>query len=74
MSGAPAGLVLRGRATGVELAGRSAVVTVAVPEGVLRWDGASVRTRVGDEVHVVVDPGRLHLFDPATGVALWHPE
>lgn len=72
--GAPAGVVLTSRVTGVELAGRSAVATVAVEGGQLRWDGAPARTRVGDAVDLVVDPERVHLFDPAGGVAVWHPE
>ncbi len=71
---APAGVGLAGRVTGVELTGRAAVATVAVPDGVLRWDGAPVGIRSGDEVRLVVDPGRVHLVDPARGVALWHPE
>jgi multiple sugar transport system ATP-binding protein len=29
--------------------------------------------RIGDRVGVVIDPARLHLFDPITGAALLHP-
>lgn len=72
--GAPAGVVLAGRVSRVEPAGRAAVATVAVEGGVLRWSGAPSRTRAGDEVHLVFDPDRVHLFDPATGVAVSHPE
>ena len=59
---------------GVEVLGRRAVATVTVDGGVLRWDGAPVTTRVGDRVELVVDPGRVHVFDPDTGVARGHPE
>jgi hypothetical protein len=29
--------------------------------------------RVGDRVRVAVDGTRVHVFDPGTGRALWHP-
>ncbi len=29
--------------------------------------------RIGDRVGIVIDPARLHLFDPYTGAALLHP-
>lgn len=59
---------------GVEVVGRRAVATVAVDGGVLRWDGAPTTTRVGDRIELVVEPDRVHLFDPGTGVAWGHPE
>jgi multiple sugar transport system ATP-binding protein len=63
-----------GTVVGVDVLGRRAVATVTVDGGELRWDGAPTTTRVGDRVELVVDPERVHLFDPATGVALSHPE
>ncbi|HSP03121.1 MAG TPA: ABC transporter ATP-binding protein [Acidimicrobiales bacterium] len=59
---------------GVELVGRRAIATVTVDGGVLRWDDAPTSTRVGDRIELVVDPSRVHLFDPGTGVAVGHPE
>jgi hypothetical protein len=29
--------------------------------------------RAGQRVHVAVDATRVHVFDPLTGRALWHP-
>ena len=29
--------------------------------------------RIGDEVNLAVDAARAHVFDPVTGVALYHP-
>jgi multiple sugar transport system ATP-binding protein len=34
---------------------------------------AHARVRAGDRVRVAVDPTRVHVFDPVTGRALWHP-
>lgn len=72
--GAPSGVVLAGRVTHVEARGRAAVATVAVDGGVLRWDAAPASTRPGEEVWLGFDPARAHLFDPAAGIAVWHPE
>lgn len=69
-----AGTRFHGAVVDVEVLGRRAVATVAVDGGVLRWDGAPTTTRVGDRVDLVVHPDRVHLFDPATGVAVRHPE
>jgi multiple sugar transport system ATP-binding protein len=30
--------------------------------------------RPGDAVRIAVDAARAHVFDPATGRALWHPD
>lgn len=67
-------VVVAGTVVAVELLGRRAEATVTVPGGLLRWDAAPPRTRVGDAVDLVVDPQRIHLFDPDTGVAVGHPE
>lgn len=71
---APDGVVLAGRVSTVESLGRVAVATVAVEGGALRWDAAPTGIRPGEEVWLVLDPTRAHLFDPDTGVAVWHPE
>lgn len=68
------GLRFRAAVVAVEILGRRAVATLEVDGGVLRWDGAPVTTRVGDRVEVLADLARAHRFDPATGVAVWHPE
>ncbi|MCO8128115.1 ABC transporter ATP-binding protein [Acidimicrobiia bacterium EGI L10123] len=68
------GTRFQGTVVGVEVLGRRAVATVAVEGGTLRWDGAPVRTRVGERLDLVVDPDRVHLFDADTGVAVGHPE
>ena len=33
----------------------------------------TARYRRGDEVHLALDPSRVSIFDPDTGLALWHP-
>jgi multiple sugar transport system ATP-binding protein len=68
------GLRFRAAVAAVEILGRRAVATLEVDGGVLRWDDAPVATRVGDRVEVLADLARAHRFDPATGVAVWHPE
>lgn len=67
-------LVVSGSVVAVESHGRRVVATLDTPDGVLRWDAAPVTTRIGDRVELVVDPERIHLFDPDTGVALHHPD
>lgn len=68
------GIRFRASVVGVEVLGRRAVATVVVDGGVLRWDGAPTATRVGDRIELVVDPERVHVFDPGTGAAVGHPE
>lgn len=71
----PDATVLSGRVRGIERTGRDTFLTVELPAGrlVARFDGRSP-IRVGDLVGVSVDPAAAHVFDPATGRALHHPE
>ena len=39
----------------------------------LRWSTSETRREIGTQVEIVLRPDRFHLFDPATGAALWHP-
>ncbi len=71
----PDATVISGRVRGVERTGPNTFLTVVLPAGrlVARFDGrASIRT--GDPVGVSVDAAAAHVFDPATGRALHHPE
>jgi multiple sugar transport system ATP-binding protein len=36
------------------------------------WPSHAV-IRPGDTVRIAVEGARAHVFDPVTGVALWHP-
>jgi multiple sugar transport system ATP-binding protein len=66
--------VVFGRVRGVDRNGRDAHATVQVGGHrlVARFPGRS-GLRIGDEVSLAVDAARAHVFDPATGVALYHP-
>ncbi len=88
-AGGPLTVGLDGRAVTVERPGPAAHVTVELdvepvtapgadpPEG----PGARLAAvfparhpvRAGDRVRVAVDGTRVHVFDPVTGRALWHP-
>jgi ABC-type sugar transport system ATPase subunit len=82
----PHDLFVPGRAAGVDAVEVQAAVLSVEPHGhhvvadvrladtTLRWDRAPVSVRPGEEVRLVIDPDRFHLFDPHTGVALHHPE
>jgi multiple sugar transport system ATP-binding protein len=81
----PDAVALDGVVSSVEYTGRQntvAVVVAAPPDG--PGGGSSGCTlhslfplravvRPGDAVRVTVDAARAHVFDPATGRALWHP-
>ena len=63
-----------GRVRGVDRNGRDAHVTVQVGEHrlVARFPGRTA-LRIGDEATLAIDAARAHVFDPVTGVALYHP-
>ena len=65
-----------------EFTGRDVAVTVELdapaPAGgrarlLARFDRSS-EVRAGERIALAVDATRAHVFDPITGVALWHPE
>ncbi len=57
-----------------EAQGHRTVATVTLPgDMTLHWDRAPIGTRAGEAVTLVLDPARVHLFDPHTGVAVHHP-
>ena len=66
--------VVFGRVRGVDFNGRDAHAKVQVGEHLLmaRFPGRTA-LRIGDEVNLAVDAARAHVFDPVTGVALYHP-
>lgn len=72
----PQGVTLPAIVTGVERRNRDVVVTAtAEAAGELRsvFAGRSA-VQPGDAVELAVDATRAHVFDPDTGVALWHPQ
>ncbi len=60
--------------TVVEPQGHRTVAELVVGPATLRSDTAPIGTRVGDHLAVTIDPGRFHLFDPHTGVAVHHAD
>ena len=80
---------LRGLVTAVEYTGRNHVVSVAVDGPAVTAPGADLsgstkpalralfpgdaEVRPGDDAQLAVDGTRAHVFDPATGQAIWHP-
>jgi multiple sugar transport system ATP-binding protein len=84
----PDAIVLDGVVTSAEFTGRQNVVTAAVAAPPVTVPGAEERAgatvsvlfpprvvlRPGDAVRIAVDAARAHVFDAATGRALWHPD
>ena len=66
---------LPGRVTSVERTGSHTLVGVltAGHQVACRFPGWS-RLEVGDDLNIAVDTRALHVFDPVTGMALFHPE
>jgi multiple sugar transport system ATP-binding protein len=66
---------LSGSVRSVENTGRHAYVTVDIAGHpvVARFAGRNT-SRPGDSLDITVDPARAHVFDSATGRALFHPE
>jgi multiple sugar transport system ATP-binding protein len=58
-------------APAVAVAGEPAPAPGAAAELVARFR-PQTPVRLGDHLQVVVDAGAVHLFDPATGEAVWH--
>ncbi|MEP6561422.1 MAG: ABC transporter ATP-binding protein [Nakamurella sp.] len=65
---------LTGIVRSIENTGRHAYVTVSVAEHrvVTRLAGRNA-LRPGDKLDITVDPARAHVFDSATGRAIFHP-
>jgi multiple sugar transport system ATP-binding protein len=87
-AGGPQTVGLDGTAVAVERTGAATSVTVELdlppvsapgadpPAGRARLAArypARAGVRTGDRVRVAVDATRVHVFDPVTGRALWHP-
>ena len=84
----PDAVALDAVVTEVEYTGRHNVVVLAVsapPVAAPGIDGPKAATlrslfaprvpvRLGDAVRISVEAARAHVFDAATGAALWHPE
>jgi multiple sugar transport system ATP-binding protein len=70
----PDHVCLSGQVRAIDRNGRDAYLTVHVGEHrvVARFSGRS-EARVGDRVTIAIDSARAHVFDAATGLALYHP-